>query len=59
MDRILESGLATDDTYIMQDSEQALPQTVMHIVCKRCKYGPKNNQVTWKEEVEGIKRVIK
>lgn len=59
MDRILNSEMVTEDYYILQESEQALPQTVMHIICKRCKYGPKGNQKEWKEEIEAVKRVIK
>ena len=59
MDRIIESSFIDDRCEMLQESDMALAQTVMKIECSRCKYGPRNGQKQWKEEVEIVKRGLK
>lgn len=59
MDRIFELDKVDNDWFIMNDSNQALPQTVMNIVCSTSTCKPKSNQKELKAEIAMLKEVLK
>lgn len=59
LDHIIDSRVIEDDWLLASESMHVLPQTVMNIVCAKCKWKPKDKQVIWKQEVAILKKVIK
>lgn len=59
LDLILEHERVDDNWFIIGDSSQVLPQTVMNIVCSQCKCKPNSKQNAWSGELLMLKKALK